>query len=56
MTSDEYLQSRKDSVDIHELSWQHKRKLAERLGFSMEAAAMRLIDRFWHRGTRRPWS
>ncbi len=56
MTSDEYLQSRKDSLDIYALSWQRKRKLAEKLGFSMEIAATRLIDRFWQRGSRRPYS
>lgn len=53
MTSDEYLQGRKDHVDIYELSWEYKRKLSEKLGFSLESAAQRLIDRFWHRGSQR---
>lgn len=56
MTSDEYLQSRKETLDLYELSWHYKRKLAEKLGFSLESAATRMIDRFWHRGTRRPFS
>ncbi|MBL7248925.1 protease SohB [Alloalcanivorax sp. C16-2] len=53
MTSDEYLQGRKEHVDIYELNWEYKRKLAEKLGFSLEGAAQRLIDRFWHRGSQR---
>ncbi|ASK33934.1 protease SohB [Alcanivorax sp. N3-2A] len=53
MTSDEYLQTRKEQLDIYELSWEQRRKLAERLGFSMEAAGQRLVDRFWHRGSQR---
>jgi len=53
MTSDEYLQGRKDHLDIYELNWEYKRKLAERLGVSVESAGIRLIDRFWHRGSQR---
>lgn len=53
MTSDEYLQGRKEHLDLYELNWEYKRKLAERLGVSVENAGVRLIDRFWHRGSQR---
>lgn len=53
MTSDEYLQGRKEHLDIYELSWEERRKLVDRLGFSIEAAGLRLVDRFWHRGSQR---
>jgi serine protease SohB len=53
MTSDEYLQGRKEHLDIYELSWEQRRKLAEKLGFSLETAGLRLIDRFWQRGSQR---
>ena len=46
MTSDEYLQGRKEHLDLYELNWEYKRKLAERLGVSVENAGVRLIDRF----------
>ena len=35
------------------MSVEAKRKLAERLGVSVENAGVRLIDRFWHRGSQR---
>ena len=53
MTSDELLQQRKDNVTLYQVSWEVKRKLGERLGFSMESAMQRAIEKFWHRGSQR---
>jgi len=53
MTSDELLQQRKDSVTLYQVNWEVKRKLGERLGFSMEATLQRVIEKLWHRGSQR---
>ncbi|EKF74908.1 putative inner membrane peptidase [Alcanivorax hongdengensis A-11-3] len=53
MTSDELLQLRKDSQEIYQVEWHTKRKLADRLGFSMETALNRVLDRWLHRGSQR---
>lgn len=53
MTSDELLQQRKDSVTLYQVNWEVKRKLGERLGFSMESTLQRVIEKIWHRGSQR---
>ncbi|KGD65710.1 putative inner membrane peptidase [Alcanivorax nanhaiticus] len=53
MTSDELLQQRKDTVTLYQVNWEVKRKLGERLGFSMETTLQRVIERLWHRGSQR---
>ena len=53
MTSDELLQQRKDTVTLYQVNWEVKRKLGERLGFSMEATLQRVIEKIWHRGSQR---
>lgn len=53
MTSDELLQQRKDSVTLYQVNWEVKRKLGERLGFSMESTLQRVIEKLWHRGSQR---
>ncbi|WP_370519457.1 protease SohB [Alcanivorax sp. DP30] len=53
MTSDELLQQRKDSVTLYQVNWEVKRKLGERLGFSMESALQRVVEKIWHRGSQR---
>lgn len=53
MTSDELLQLRKDSHDLFQVQWEVKRRLGERLGFSMEASLQRILERLWHRGSQR---
>lgn len=53
MTSDELLQQRKDSVTLYQVNWEVKRKLGERLGFSMETTLQRVIEKLWHRGSQR---
>lgn len=53
MTSDELLQQRKDAVTLYQVNWEVKRKLGERLGFSMETTLQRVIERLWHRGSQR---
>ncbi|CUR47302.1 protease SohB [Alloalcanivorax xenomutans] len=55
MTSDEYLQGRKAQVDIYQITWEEKRKLADRLSLSLAAATQRVVDRFWQRGSQRPF-
>ena len=49
MTSDEYLLSRSDEADLYEIQWQMKRKLAERLGLSLEGSAERLLSKWFHK-------
>ncbi len=53
MTSDELLQVRKDSQTLYLVQWEAKRKLGEKLGFSLEAMAHRVLEKFWHRGSQR---
>ena len=53
LTSDEYLLRRSKEADIYELSWQAKRTLADRLGFSVGQALERIVERWLHRGSQR---
>ncbi|EDX89668.1 MAG: serine protease SohB [Alcanivorax sp.] len=53
MTSDELLQLRKDSQTLYQVQWEAKRKLGEKLGFSLEATVHRVLEKFWHRGSQR---
>ncbi len=53
MTSDELLQLRKDSQTLYQVQWEAKRKLGEKLGFSLEATVHRALEKFWHRGSQR---
>ena len=55
MTSDEYLQLRKDSHDIYSVQWEMKQRLAERLGFSVEGALTRVMEKGWQKLSQRPW-
>lgn len=49
MTSDEYLVSRCQDSELYEIQWEIKRKLAERLGLSVEGGVHRLLDKWLHR-------
>lgn len=49
MTSDEYLLEQSKERDLYEIRWEIKRKLAERLGFSVESAAHRVFDKWMHK-------
>ena len=53
MTSDELLQLRKDNQALYQVNWEVKRKLGERLGFSMENVLHRVVEKLWHRGSQR---
>ena len=53
MTSDELLQLRKDTQDIYQVSWEIRQKLGERLGFSVESALQRVVEKVWHKGSHR---
>jgi serine protease SohB len=52
-TSDEYLLERIESADVFEVRWEHKRKLAERLGFSVEGGVQRAVEKLLHQGASR---
>ena len=49
MTSDQYLFESAQQADVFGVRYIHKRKLAERLGFAAEAAADRLLLKWWAR-------
>ena len=49
MTSDEYLLKRSDDVEIYEIHWEVKRKLADRLGLSAEGLIQRSLDKWLHK-------
>lgn len=51
-TSDEYLMERAATTDVYEVSWHLKQKLAERLGLSAEGVVERVVQRWFHRGSR----
>jgi serine protease SohB len=53
MTSDEYLLRRSKDAEVFEVSWQVKRSLAERLGLATEGALVRVLERWFHRGSNR---
>jgi len=53
MTSDELLQLRQGSHALYQVQWEAKRKLGERLGFSLETSLHRAVEKFWHRGSQR---
>lgn len=48
-TSDEYLMQCCESAEVYEIHWEVKRKLAERLGLSMEASVQRVLEKWFHR-------
>ena len=49
MTSDQYLFDSSKESDVFAVRYIHKQKLAERLGFAAEAAADRLMLKWWER-------
>ena len=53
MTSDELLQLRQGTHSLYQVQWEAKRKLGERLGFSLETSLHRAVEKFWHRGSQR---
>lgn len=55
MTSDEYLIERTREADVYELRWEQKRKLAERLGLSMETALQKVVDKLLSRANGPHW-
>ncbi len=54
MTSDEYLVNAAKEADVFHVHWQHRKTLAERMGFAMEGAVDRILVRWWGRLTRTP--
>ena len=48
-TSDEYLFSKIDSADLFEVSFQHKKTLAEKFGISIEMAMERVFSSWWQK-------
>ena len=52
-TSDEYLLEQIESADVFEVRWEHKRKLAERLGFAVEGGIQRAVEKLMHKGATR---
>jgi serine protease SohB len=49
ITSDQYLYDASKEADVFGVRYIHKQKLAERLGFAAEAAADRLMLKWWER-------
>lgn len=47
-TSDEYLLQRSKDSELYEIHWEIKRKLADKLGFSVEGAIHRVFDKWLH--------
>lgn len=45
LTSDEYLLKRMKSANVYEISWQHKKRLAERLGMAAQLSFDRVLNR-----------
>jgi serine protease SohB len=54
-TSDEYLAERARDADVFAVRYVPKHRLLARLGLSAEAAADRLMLRWWERLQQRPW-
>lgn len=52
-TSDEYLQSQAKERDVYQLSYTHKKTVAEKLGLSVEASIDRLATKWWGRANQR---
>lgn len=53
MTSDEYLVNASKDADVFHVHWQHRRTLAEKMGFAAEGMLERVLLRWWGRLTRR---
>jgi len=53
MTSDEYLVNAAREADVFRVYWQHRRSLAEKMGFAAEGMLERIALRWWGRLTRR---
>jgi len=47
MTSDEYLCSAAKECDVFEVTFTHKKSMAQKLGFSVEAGVDRLAQKWW---------
>lgn len=54
-TSDEYLAERAEMAEVYGVRYVPKHRLLARLGLSAEAAADRLLLRWWERLQQRPW-
>lgn len=52
-TSDAYLQLQAKERDIYQLSFTHKKSMAEKLGLSIEASIDRLASKWWARANQR---
>ena len=52
-TSDAYLQLQAKERDIYQLSFTHKKSMAEKLGLSIEASIDRLASKWWTRANQR---
>ncbi|WP_299769568.1 protease SohB [uncultured Pseudoteredinibacter sp.] len=52
-TSDAYLQIQAKERDIYQLSFTHKKSVAEKLGLSIEASIDRLASKWWARANQR---
>ncbi|GAA6153051.1 protease SohB [Pseudoteredinibacter isoporae] len=52
-TSDEYLQTQAKEREIYQLSYTHKKTVAEKLGLSVEASIDRLATKWWGRAHQR---
>ena len=55
MTSDEYLSDRAREAEVYEITWEHKRKLAEKLGLNLEGSIDRVLDRWLTRANGPKW-
>lgn len=55
MTSDEYLIERSREAEVYEIRWEQKRKLAEKLGLSVDTALQRVLDRVFSRANGPHW-
>ncbi|WP_299975995.1 protease SohB [uncultured Pseudoteredinibacter sp.] len=52
-TSDAYLQLQAKERDVYQLSFTHKKSMAEKLGLSIEASIDRLASKWWTRANQR---
>lgn len=52
-TSDAYLFDKKDSADLFEINYVHKRTVMEKLGINAEASLERVIGKLWQKATTR---
>lgn len=53
MTSDEYLVAAVKDADVFHVHWQHRKTVAERMGFAVEGMLDRVLLRWWGRLTKR---